>query len=244
MHVLERQSIAFVHDMVSNLHERDGFVDDEVEAFAARLKVEVNRAGGRKAFAEKAEIPLSTLNSYLAGVEPKVTMVVRIARALGVTVADLLERPDQNDRSSSRTFDDSVQVRLLNVVGSAGPGVEIERPAEPALKALPFSKEVLGELGVSPAHARFIFARGDSMEPTISDGALVLLDTSHTRAKDDGVYAVVVGNDVRIKRLARGWDNAIVLLSDNERYPSETLAAPDAESLRIAGKVVWAGGKL
>ena len=215
-----------------------------MEAFATRLKAEVKRAGGRKAFAEKADIPLSTLNSYLAGVEPKVMMVVRIARALGTTVADLLQQDLAAGSSGSHTAPDSVPIRILNIVASAGPGVEIEKPVEPDLRALPFPKVLLDDLGVPLGNARFIVARGDSMEPTIGDGAVVLIDTSRTRAKDDGVYVVVVGNDVRIKRVARGWDNAIVLLSDNDRYPSETLAAPDAESLRIAGKVVWAGGKI
>lgn len=215
-----------------------------MEAFAARLKAEVKRAGGRKAFAEKADIPLSTLNSYLAGVEPKVMMVVRIARALGTTVADLLQQGEQPESPDTRTEADSVPIRILNIVASAGPGVEIEKPVEPDLRALPFPRVLLDDLGVPFGHARFIVARGDSMEPTIGDGAVVLIDTSRTKAKDDGVYVVVVGNDVRIKRVARGWDNAIVLLSDNDRYPSETLAAPDAESLRIAGKVVWAGGKI
>lgn len=60
----------------------------------------------------------------------------------------------------------------------------------------------------------------------------------------EGVYALIDGKDVRIKRIGRGWEGKIVLISDNERYESETLAAPDAEALQIAGKIVWAGGKI
>lgn len=217
-------------------------MSDEMNVFTARLKAEVKRAGGRKAFSDLANIPLSTLNSYLAGVEPKVTMVVRIARALGLSVAQLLERDDGVDRPESRTPADSVQVKMLNVVASAGPGYENDDPT--ILKLLPFSKSVLEELGVKIGNARFLVARGDSMEPTISDGAVVLVDVSYVRPSVDGIYIVVVGNEVRIKRVARGWDGAVTLVSDNERYPAETLSAPDAEGLNVAGKVVWAGGKI
>ena len=217
-------------------------MSDEMDVFAARLKAEVKRAGGRKAFADLANIPLSTLNSYLSGVEPKVTMVVRIARALGLTVAQLLERGGQPERAESRTVDDSEQVRMLNVVASAGPGYQNDEPVD--LARLPFSRSMLVDLGVKPSNARFLVARGDSMEPTINDGAVVLIDVAYSRPNIDGIYVVVVGNEVRIKRIARGWDGAVTLVSDNERYPTETLSPPDAEGLKVAGKVVWAGGKL
>jgi phage repressor protein C with HTH and peptisase S24 domain len=82
------------------------------------------------------------------------------------------------------------------------------------------------------------------MEPTIADGEIVLVDTRFQQTRGDGIYVLVDGANVRIKRIAVGWQNAIVLISDNERYASETLSAPDAEALRIAGKVVWAGGEI
>ncbi len=217
-------------------------MSDEMDVFAARLKAEVKRAGGRKAFSDLANIPLSTLNSYLAGVEPKVTMVVRIARALGLSVAQLLEQGDGEDSSENRTIGDSEQIKMLNVVASAGPGYQNDDPVE--LKRLPFARSVLADLGVKLENARFMVARGDSMEPTISDGSIVLVDVSFSRPKNDGIYVVVVGSEVRIKRVARGFGGSVTLVSDNERYPTETLAPPEAEGLRVVGKVVWAGGKL
>lgn len=218
-----------------------------MEAFAARLKAEVKRAGGRKAFAEKADIPLSTLNSYLAGVEPKVMMVLRIANALGLTVSQLLATSEHDHApagSETRTDDDSISVRLLDAVASAGPGMESEPSPDPPLKSLPFSRRLLAELGVKPADARFLPSKGDSMEPNIKENAIVLVDVSQSRAKDDGIYVLVAGNDVRIKRIGRSWDGAVELISDNPLYPNDKLTALEAEALRIAGKVVWAGGKI
>lgn len=130
----------------------------------------------------------------------------------------------------------------LDVVASAGPGFENMHPYE--IDALPFPRSWLRRLGVPEPHARFIDCRGDSMEPTILDGAIVLVDTRFQQPRGDGIYVLVDGPNVRIKRIALGFQNAIVLISDNERYASETLAPPDAEALRIAGKVVWAGGEI
>lgn len=221
-----------------------------MEAFAARLRAEVKAAGGPKAFAEKADVPLSTLNTYLAAnpAEPKITVVIRIARALGKSVAELLapitgeDTGSQIAHSGTGTSLDSVPIRMLDVVAAAGPGYENEEPGE--VRTLPFARRLLEELGVKPANARFMTARGDSMLPTIADGAIVLVDISFSRPKDDGVYIVIIGNEARIKRIGRGWDGKLTLVSDNSRYPMETLSAPEAESLRVAGKVMWAGGRI
>lgn len=221
-----------------------------MEAFAARLRAEVKAAGGPKAFAEKAEVPLSTLNTYIAATpaEPKITVVVKIARALGKSVAELLEPITGDDTASqieqpeSGSDSETVQIKMLDVVVAAGPGYQNENPIE--LRTLPFPRKLLEELNVKLANARFMTSQGDSMVPTIKEDAVVLVDISYRRPKDDGVYIVIVGNEARIKRIGKGWDGKLTLLSDNERYPMETLSAAEAETLRVAGKVVWGGGKI
>ncbi len=145
-----------------------------------------------------------------------------------------MEREEDNDNVAF--------VPQLDVVASAGPGFENIQPYE--IEALPFPRSWLRRLGVPEPHARFIDCRGDSMEPTILDGEIVLVDTRFQQPRGDGIYVLVDGPNVRIKRVVLGWQNAIVLVSDNERYASETLAPPDAEALRVAGKVVWAGGEI
>lgn len=143
---------------------------------------------------------------------------------------------------SARGDDDVSYIPLLDVVASAGPG--IENPFPIAIDHLPFPRRWLAELGVPENFAHLLELGGDSMEPTIRDGSICLLDSRLHTPRVEGVYALIDGKDVRIKRIGRGWDGKIVLISDNERYESETLSAPEAEALRIAGKIVWAGGKI
>lgn len=133
-------------------------------------------------------------------------------------------------------------IPLLDVVVSAGPGFLNPSPYE--IERLPFPTTWLTRLGLPSRFARFCDSRGDSMEPTIPDGAVCLVDIRFEHARKDGIYVVIDGNNVRIKRIAMGWAGALTLISDNERYATETLAAPDAEALRIAGKVVWFGGEI
>lgn len=172
-----------------------------------------------------------------------------LAKAAGRSV-DWLAFGDEASSAEQRSegggaldeADDVVWVPLLDVIASAGPGYENARPFE--LLKLPFPRAWLQRMGLPEQHARFLGSRGDSMEPTIMDGAIVLVDIRSRHARTDGIYVLIDGPNVRIKRIAVGWQNAIVLISDNERYASETLAPPDAEALRVAGKVVWAGGEI
>lgn len=174
--------------------------------------------------------------------EPSLTNAVRIARALQLPMDALVQDVSVASQTETSNPSDTASIPLLDVIASAGPGIENPFPLE--IDLLPFPRRWLEELALPERYARFLGARGDSMEPTIMDGAICLADTRFQSPRVEGVYALIDGNDVRIKRIGRGFDGKIVLISDNERYESETLAAPEAEALRIAGKIVWAGGKI
>lgn len=172
-----------------------------------------------------------------------------LAAAAGVT-ADWLARGVEPTAPMSQSMmlpsvDDDPDVAMiakLDVIASAGPGFENPYPYE--LDRLPFPRQWLDWLGVPEEAARFLDSRGDSMWPTIPEGAICLADIRHQRPRLDGVYVLLDGDNVRIKRIGRGFEGRIELISDNEKYPNETLAGPEAEALRVAGKVVWAGGKI
>ena len=89
----------------------------------------------------------------------------------------------------------------------------------------------------SPAEKLF-FARGigDSMEPTIYDSSLVLIDTAQNSVRmSDQIWAVAYGNVGMIKRLRPLPDGNIAVLSDNPQVPMITAA--DGE-MHIIGRVV------
>lgn len=227
---------------------------DNRVSMAARIDDAIKRQfKTREAAVPVVGIPLPSLDRYCRGEsDVPATRLGQIARACEVTCDFLIFGEVDASISMSGAAalaqaandvdGDVAFIPLLDVVASAGPGIENPFPA--TIDHLPFPKRWLAELAVPETFARLLELGGDSMEPTIRDGSICLLDTRLQTPRVEGVYALIDGKDVRIKRIGRGWEGKIVLISDNERYESETLAAPEAEALRIAGKIVWAGGRV
>lgn len=107
--------------------------------------------------------------------------------------------------------------------------VEVERR--------PFSREWLRSItSTAPRHLFWAIGDGDSMEPTIRSGEVILIDRSlDTPRFDDGVWAVVHGEIGMIKRLRHLPDGTVELHSDNHYVRPQT--AVDGE-LHIVGRVI------
>lgn len=110
---------------------------------------------------------------------------------------------------------------------------------------LAFKREWLARLGVKEHRCSIIYANGSSMEPSICDGEVVLLDHDDIEARDGKVYVLQrADGELIIKRLVKqmsGW----VIRSDNEdkrRYPDEPVSTDDLQQIEIVGRVVWRGG--
>jgi phage repressor protein C with HTH and peptisase S24 domain len=82
--------------------------------------------------------------------------------------------------------------------------------------------------------------RGDSMDPTITDGDAVLIDCSKKQVVVGNMYALRAKNAVMVKRLQPIGAGRIRVMSDNKLYDSYEidLAVGDIE---ILGQVVWIG---
>jgi phage repressor protein C with HTH and peptisase S24 domain len=83
---------------------------------------------------------------------------------------------------------------------------------------------------------------GDAMEPYLMASDTILIDCGQSEIKDNDVYAIRYGQDIRIRRLARRFDGGLILRSDNTRYPEETLSAEDAKHIPVLGRMLWRGG--
>lgn len=82
---------------------------------------------------------------------------------------------------------------------------------------------------------------GDSMEPDIRHGDMVLVDQGHTQIYGHAVYAVGVNEEIYIKQIETLPGGRLVLRSLNERYaPIEISLRGDlADSVRVIGRVIW-----
>lgn len=141
---------------------------------------------------------------------------------------------------AAQSIPEYAMVPGLSVRASAGPGA-IMSPDEPLADVVAFRKDWLGRLGINPRFARAIFAHGDSMEPTINDGDLLLVDESINHIVDHGIYVVVYQGMVIVKRVQMRRDGTLVLKSDNARYEAEEVPPNEIEQIQVAGRVRWFG---
>jgi len=82
---------------------------------------------------------------------------------------------------------------------------------------------------------------GDSMEPTLHEGNVVLVDRTQQRWQRGGIFVVATVGGLFIKRLQPKANGAVELISDNPAYPPERIESSD---VRILGKVVGAFTKI
>lgn len=128
----------------------------------------------------------------------------------------------------------------LNVTPAAGPGAMVE--SEDQVGVLAFRSEWLHRRGINATAAHVLTARGDSMEPTIRDGDILLVDTSIDRVIDNAIYVVVYAGRTLVKRVQLKLDGSVGLGSDNRAvFDDETVPAADVGGLNIAGRVMWFG---
>ncbi|MBN2140798.1 MAG: S24 family peptidase [Desulfovibrionaceae bacterium] len=80
---------------------------------------------------------------------------------------------------------------------------------------------------------------GNSMEPEIREGDLVLIDQSKIDIYSGGIYAVGVEDTVMVKRIEK-LPGTLVLHSDNTDYAPVRLSGDELLSVRVIGKVLWA----
>ncbi|PZU43892.1 MAG: helix-turn-helix transcriptional regulator [Microbacterium sp.] len=120
---------------------------------------------------------------------------------------------------------------------SSGRGALIA--AEEIFEHLAFRTSWLREMGIAPQDAALVTNDGDSNEPTIPDGALMLLDLSIREVSNGKFYALRRDGELLIKRIQRLIDGSIILKSDNPRYDPETIPPDRVIDLHVIGRLKW-----
>jgi phage repressor protein C with HTH and peptisase S24 domain len=128
-----------------------------------------------------------------------------------------------------------VRARLSAGGGSFETGAEVEQ-------FYPFRQDWLRAKG-QPARMVLMDVVGNSMEPEIRHGDMVLIDQGQVAVVAHGVYAVGLEDTVLVKRVEKR-PGQLVLLSDNRDYAPIVLAGDELDALRVIGRVLWVGREL
>jgi len=211
-----------------------------------RLDQAIAQSGGPSAVARRAEMYLGTLNRYRAGRELPSSALVSLARATGVRLEWLAtgEGPMQGEAApilAPATPPGHVLLPLLEARAAAGNHGGLR--SDQLVDFIAFSESFLKQtLRRSPQNLALLTASGDSMDPTIRDGDLLLVDTSARRIEGSRIYVLAIGGALMVKRIQLRLDGSVVVKSDNAVYEPEVLAADQTSTLNILGQVVWQAG--
>lgn len=136
--------------------------------------------------------------------------------------------------------DDLVTIPVFGSDMAAGAGAEIERDMVVDQRA--FKKSwITQKLGASADNLVLAYVRGDSMQPTLHDRDLVMLDrrdgANNAPSRDD-VYAIRIREELLIKRIQRIDYHLVRVISDNKAYDPFDLEIDDAD-IQFIGRAVW-----
>lgn len=179
---------------------------------------------------EMTGISKGALSSYISGrYVPKQNNIFLISKALNVSESWLMG----NDVPIERTSNIKRKGVTINVLGRVAAGIPIE-----AIEDITDTEEITEEM----ARTGTFFGlqiHGDSMEPRIMDGDVVIVRKQDDAESGDIVIATVNGDEATCKRL-RKYRDGIELIANNPTYKplfytnEEIINKP----VRIIGRVV------
>jgi phage repressor protein C with HTH and peptisase S24 domain len=233
-----------------------------VTEFKDRLKLALKGQSVNGA-AKKVGISQGLMRKYLDGSFPSVERVVQLAQALRVSflwlatgdgpmegpkAADYLEKqirelsPPPSDfmnnlAAPSPVLSSEVRLPIMRVVASAGHGSSVLK--EEIKEQMTLSSALMRGLRLTAGETYLMYARGESMEPLIKGGELLICSTAERHLKgQDGVYVVRLEGDVLVKHVQRLPGNRVRIFSENRNYEPFEVALNDGIDFAILSKVL------
>jgi len=174
---------------------------------------------------------------------PSIEQVLEIARLTGLEFPGIamIERAVGDNPEDRYEF----AIRVHGTVLSAGNGGSSWEHEE-IDGSHAFTRDWLQRKRLNIDQCRVLTVDGDSMQPELKDGYVVLIDLSDCLPIKSGkVYAICIEGEMRIKRLFRQADGSLRISSDNPdkvRYPDEVVAPQHLDRVKIIGRKRWHAG--
>ncbi len=220
------------------------------DAFSNRL-LSVIKDESITSFAVKSGFGESLLRKYLSGTTPGADKLLAMAKAAEVSLDWLvtgeetsnqaIKQPD-NNYSNDPEWNEYSKIPLYDVEVSAGHGSHLNQ--EKIKDGIAFKKDWLLSKGFQEKNLATITAKGDSMEPNIKNGDILLVNLLNTSMADDGIYVLRYDGHLFAKRLQLMFNGELHIKSDNDTYTTQIVKPENTTDLQIIGKVVWVGHEM
>lgn len=209
-----------------------------MSTFTERLRKEIDRIG----ISELARVTGFARNSLYNWCE-KGNIPLDKLLLLGEFGVDVeyvvLNKPNnaQNIEQNSNFADEFAIIPVYDVHVSAGCGLISDGVTEPSNR-LAFRRDWLSERGLHAKDLLIVFARGDSMIPTIQDKEPLLVNSADKNLDDGFIYVIRNVDKIWVKRVQIQFDGSLLLISDNKTYPPMQLDFDASTDIEVIGKVV------
>lgn len=173
----------------------------------------------------------TTIQKWESGVsDPPLKTVKKLCELFNVDIDELYDS-DMTNPTPIKT-QSTVSGVLIPVVGRVAAGIPIE-----AIENI-IDTEEIPQAMASEGEYFGLKVKGDSMEPKISDGDVVIVRKQSDADDGDLVISLVNGDDAVVKRLKK-YADGIALISSNPMYDPMYFSKDEIESkpVEIIGKV-------
>lgn len=166
-----------------------------------------------------------------------------VANVLGIRFDDIAPHLTTGQSTKAGVGSGSFrQIGVYDIEVGAGDGTAVVVSQEQPMFEIGFPADMLRELtNAKNSELAVLKVRGDSMFPTLSNGDMVLVDTTKRNLNYDGIFVLRYDDVLRVKRLDLNLATSkMIVKSDNAAY--EAFEVP-AEDLNVIGRVIWMGKK-
>ena len=203
--------------------------EEQRKIFSKNLNFYISNSGKQqKEVAADLGISPTTFNTWCVGkIMPRMGKVQAIADYFGIGKTDLIDDKNQIIGKKTRTG------IVINVYGRVAAGIPIEM-----IEDIIDTEEIPQELAKSGDFFG-LKIHGNSMEPKMSEGDIVIVRKQNDAETGDIVIATVNGTDATCKRLKK-YRDGIELIPTNPSYKTIFFTNKEVtdKPVRIIGKVV------
>lgn len=204
--------------------------------------------GGTRVVAAKSGLNPGTLRQYIAktetmsgterGVGDKVARAIEDAYGLGTGWFDHEHRVDDPEAESAYST-----LPQLDIEAAMGFGV-LNNDYVETKGGLKFKKSFLEEEKIPDGAGEIIYAKGDSMSPTIPDSSVILINRAETEPRHGKVFLLIDRDEgARLKRLVRDREGWVITCDNPDKYAHRDEPF-DEERHALIGRAVWFGSRL
>lgn len=231
--------------------------------FGTRLSALLERRGAKLRLAKETGISSASITRYTSGRVPQADELLRIAKALNVTMEWLLEGRDPPCKLDPSELPQPRVIFSGSLDAQHGAGAAAERPAAYGVRTEDFRAVPLVEDAVAAGAARvvsdqiagwaWVYApllgrrrnlvavrvKGNSMDPVLPDGSVAVVDRDDRRVVPRGLYVVRLDGGCTVKYVAREGTGLVLIPENHAEYRETRIPAREGEADPIVGRVCW-----